>query len=217
MRILLTNDDGIYAPGLRALRLELLKLGTVTVVAPATEQSAAGHSVTLLNPLLVSEATTVIQQIEHNAFVMASTLTPEARASVLAQLHTQMTTMAPALITALKNNPTGSLRSIAAVAGASPETVRAVRASGHDATDAAGPNDRAVRAPKRWEADLALASSDDAGEFARWLDQTQVDDEWREYVWTIPFGRIYEIADEARRRAACWTQFASLLESRIQR
>lgn len=55
MRILLTNDDGIYAPGLRALRHELQKLGTVTVVAPATEQSAAGHSVTLLNPLLVSQ------------------------------------------------------------------------------------------------------------------------------------------------------------------
>ena len=55
MRILLTNDDGIYAPGLRALRQELKKLGTVTVVAPATEQSAAGHSVTLLTPLLVNE------------------------------------------------------------------------------------------------------------------------------------------------------------------
>lgn len=55
MRILLTNDDGIYAPGLRALRQELLKLGSVTVVAPATEQSAAGHSVTLLTPLLVNE------------------------------------------------------------------------------------------------------------------------------------------------------------------
>src|SRR5215468_10972588 len=55
MRILLTNDDGIYAPGLRALRGELLKLGAVTVVAPATEQSAAGHSVTLLTPLLVNE------------------------------------------------------------------------------------------------------------------------------------------------------------------
>lgn len=55
MQILLTNDDGIYAPGLRALRAELLKLGTVTVVAPATEQSAAGHSVTLLTPLLVNE------------------------------------------------------------------------------------------------------------------------------------------------------------------
>ena len=44
MRILLTNDDGIYAPGVRALRRELLALGDVTVVAPATEQSAAGMS-----------------------------------------------------------------------------------------------------------------------------------------------------------------------------
>ncbi len=55
MRILLTNDDGVYAPGLRALRKELLKLGHVTVVAPATEQSAVGHSITLLTPLLVQE------------------------------------------------------------------------------------------------------------------------------------------------------------------
>ncbi len=55
MHILLTNDDGIYAPGLRALRLELLKLGEVIVVAPATEQSAAGHSITLLVPLMVQE------------------------------------------------------------------------------------------------------------------------------------------------------------------
>src|SRR5262245_29633 len=53
MRILLTNDDGVYAPGLRALRKELLKLGEVVVVAPATEQSAAGHSITLLGPLMV--------------------------------------------------------------------------------------------------------------------------------------------------------------------
>src|SRR6201987_5325917 len=55
MRILLTNDDGIYAPGLRALRAELMKLGDVTVVAPATEQSAVGHSITLLTPLVVQE------------------------------------------------------------------------------------------------------------------------------------------------------------------
>jgi 5'-nucleotidase len=55
MRILLTNDDGVYAPGLRALRQELKKFGEVTVVAPATEQSAAGHSITLLTPLLVQE------------------------------------------------------------------------------------------------------------------------------------------------------------------
>ncbi|MFL5328483.1 MAG: 5'/3'-nucleotidase SurE [Gemmataceae bacterium] len=55
MRILLTNDDGIYAPGLRALRKELQQIGTVHVVAPATEQSAAGHSITLLTPLLTQE------------------------------------------------------------------------------------------------------------------------------------------------------------------
>jgi 5'-nucleotidase len=55
MRILLTNDDGVYAPGLRALRRELLKLGEVTVVAPATEQSATGHSITLLTPLLIQQ------------------------------------------------------------------------------------------------------------------------------------------------------------------
>jgi 5'-nucleotidase len=55
MRILLTNDDGVYAPGLRAMLAELRRLGEVTVVAPATEQSAVGHSVTLTNPLIVQE------------------------------------------------------------------------------------------------------------------------------------------------------------------
>src|SRR6266849_324922 len=55
VRILLTNDDGVYAPGLRAMRKELQKRGEVVVVAPATEQSAVGHSITLLTPLLVQE------------------------------------------------------------------------------------------------------------------------------------------------------------------
>jgi 5'-nucleotidase len=62
LRILLTNDDGIYAPGLRALRAELRKLGEVIVVAPATEQSAVGHSITLLTPLLVQEVLDEDQQ-----------------------------------------------------------------------------------------------------------------------------------------------------------
>jgi 5'-nucleotidase len=55
VRILLTNDDGVYAPGLRALRTELQQLGDVTVVAPVGEQSAVGHSITLLTPLVVQE------------------------------------------------------------------------------------------------------------------------------------------------------------------
>ncbi|MGD0829201.1 MAG: 5'/3'-nucleotidase SurE, partial [Desulfobaccales bacterium] len=40
--ILLTNDDGIYAPGLWALYQELRQLGEVSVVAPESEQSAVG-------------------------------------------------------------------------------------------------------------------------------------------------------------------------------
>src|SRR3982751_5812501 len=55
MHILLTNDDGIYAPGLRAMLTELKKLGEVIVVAPATEQSAVGHSITLSTPLIVQQ------------------------------------------------------------------------------------------------------------------------------------------------------------------
>jgi 5'-nucleotidase len=49
--ILVTNDDGIYAPGLRALARELSEIGTVTVVAPAHERSAAAQSLTLRQPI----------------------------------------------------------------------------------------------------------------------------------------------------------------------
>jgi 5'/3'-nucleotidase len=53
--ILLTNDDGIYAPGLQALEAELRRLGEVIVVAPATEQSGVGHSITFLTPLVAKQ------------------------------------------------------------------------------------------------------------------------------------------------------------------
>lgn len=54
MHILLTNDDGIQALGLRALYRALLEAGhTVDVVAPTTEQSAVGHAVTIAMPLRV--------------------------------------------------------------------------------------------------------------------------------------------------------------------
>jgi 5'-nucleotidase len=55
VQILLTNDDGIYAPGLAAMQRELCQLGDVCVVAPATEQSGVGHSITFLSPLIVKE------------------------------------------------------------------------------------------------------------------------------------------------------------------
>ena len=52
MRILLTNDDGFFAPGIVALHHELQKLGEVMRIAPATEQSGVGHSITFLTPLI---------------------------------------------------------------------------------------------------------------------------------------------------------------------
>jgi 5'-nucleotidase len=55
MRILLTNDDGIYAPGLAAMERALARLGEVCVVAPAVEQSGVGHSITFLSPLMAKE------------------------------------------------------------------------------------------------------------------------------------------------------------------
>lgn len=55
MQILLSNDDGIYAPGIHALRNELVKLGDVEVVAPASEQSGVGLGTTYRQPLMVQE------------------------------------------------------------------------------------------------------------------------------------------------------------------
>lgn len=51
MRILLTNDDGIHAPGLCALYRSLTLDHQVFVVAPDTERSAVGHAITLSDPL----------------------------------------------------------------------------------------------------------------------------------------------------------------------
>ena len=56
MKILLTNDDGIHAVGLRAIYAALAEAGhAVHVVAPMTEQSAVGHSLTVFQPLRVKE------------------------------------------------------------------------------------------------------------------------------------------------------------------
>ncbi len=51
MQILLTNDDGVYAPGLAAMERTLRRLGDVCVVAPSREQSGVSHQITFLTPL----------------------------------------------------------------------------------------------------------------------------------------------------------------------
>src|SRR3954452_13100123 len=55
MLILLTNDDGIRAPGIVAMYRELVKLGEVHVIAPGTVQSATGHGITISAPLLTHQ------------------------------------------------------------------------------------------------------------------------------------------------------------------
>ena len=56
MRILLSNDDGYFAPGIAALAQALAALGTVTVVAPERDRSGASNSLTLDRPLSVKTA-----------------------------------------------------------------------------------------------------------------------------------------------------------------
>jgi 5'/3'-nucleotidase len=55
MHILVTNDDGVQAPGLLALAQEMRKLGKVTVFAPDRNWSASGHVKTMERPMRVRE------------------------------------------------------------------------------------------------------------------------------------------------------------------
>ena len=56
MRILLSNDDGYFAPGLIALAEELKKIAEVVVVAPERDRSGASNSLTLDRPLIVKRS-----------------------------------------------------------------------------------------------------------------------------------------------------------------
>ncbi|MEZ0451882.1 5'/3'-nucleotidase SurE [Sphingobacterium thalpophilum] len=51
MNILITNDDGIYSPGIAALAKKAKQFGTVRIVAPDVEQSSMGHAITHSRPL----------------------------------------------------------------------------------------------------------------------------------------------------------------------
>jgi hypothetical protein len=142
---------------------------------------------------------------------------------------------------ALNENPGSSLRTIAALVGVSPETVRTLRAPAgsighvgdviaiHPAPDDQLPPDDQLQVEEiaaktrrrrgrdeRWDRDAALLTCGDGGDFARWFTRNRVDGEWPDYVPVVPVGRIYDVVDEARRRAAAWTAFASMLEGRLR-
>ena len=72
--ILITNDDGIYAEGLRALVAAFEGIGTVSVVAPIHERSAAAQSLTLRQPIFceqVAEREWAIEGTPTDAMIVA--------------------------------------------------------------------------------------------------------------------------------------------------
>ncbi|MBN1152719.1 MAG: 5'/3'-nucleotidase SurE [Dehalococcoidia bacterium] len=71
MRILLTNDDGIGAPGLWAAAAELAKVGDLTVAAPGEERSGAGTSISLRKPIWVQEVSPQVDGVR--AFSVSGT------------------------------------------------------------------------------------------------------------------------------------------------
>jgi 5'-nucleotidase len=64
IEILVTNDDGVHAEGLRALAEAMRELGTVSIIAPDREQSATSHALTLHRPLRVRKITDGILSVD---------------------------------------------------------------------------------------------------------------------------------------------------------
>jgi ParB-like chromosome segregation protein Spo0J len=134
----------------------------------------------------------------------------------------------------IARRPDASLRAIASVVGASPETVRSVRnelragngSSSNGETSSASEatvlgllsRSRKAAIDLAWRDDRALTDREHGEQFVDWFGKTSVEqgDLWR-YVESVPLSRVYEIADEARRRAEFWTRFAVAVEGRVRR
>lgn len=128
------------------------------------------------------------------------------------------------IITALRADPDRSLRSVAQETGASPSTVRAIKAelcpplAPADELTHQIPTARPVSpASSEQEAEHeqeTLATS--AADFTRWFERTDLREEWQSFVHDVPAQDIDAVAREARCRARLWGQFASSLEARVR-
>jgi ParB-like chromosome segregation protein Spo0J len=148
------------------------------------------------------------------------------------------------IVKALHANPEASLRTLASKVGASPETVRRVRQQlscqeGNEGQAFDGTRQLMMTHANRrrddddikpamellasfvedtgpsWAADSAVLSTQAGTVFARWLARTRLTD-WHKHVAAVPLSRVYEVADEARQRAAHWQEFALALEARAK-
>ena len=132
---------------------------------------------------------------------------------------------------AIRESPCASLRTIAAELGVSPETVRSVRSElslcdapadqrAAESTDVGMTTIDQFTAMRRrragttpWRDGHAFGSTEQGTTFVAWFEATSIA-EGCARVDEVPLSRVYEIADEARRRAQFWTQFADSLERR---
>ncbi|HET6954781.1 MAG TPA: ParB/RepB/Spo0J family partition protein [Acidimicrobiales bacterium] len=138
------------------------------------------------------------------------------------------------VVEALRAQPDASLRAIAAVAGASPETVRLVRmnlaeapapldadtgqlAVGQVYVGGADEVSPAGEGPVEWRSDAALRSSAQGDGLLAWLEQTAVGEADLAWADAVPLSRAYVVADEARRRSDAWLRLARALEARTSR
>lgn len=71
MKLLLTNDDGIFAPGIYALCKELEKEHEIVISAPSEQKSASGHGITIQRPMIIREVK--IKGLKSKAFSVVGT------------------------------------------------------------------------------------------------------------------------------------------------
>jgi hypothetical protein len=136
------------------------------------------------------------------------------------------------IVDMLERRPDASLRTVATALGVSPETVRSVRKElarpSPPSVDRSEPHRvretsiddlleyrRRREVPAPWRADSAFSSTRSGTEFVEWFEATAIREE-QGRIEEVPLSRVYEIADEARRRAAFWTGFADSLEARTR-
>jgi ParB-like chromosome segregation protein Spo0J len=133
----------------------------------------------------------------------------------------------------LEQEPTASLRAVASRLGVSPETVRSVRRQiggqgnvEHESKVVPSYDELAIErllflrryreVPAPWRNDNAFESTAQGASFVEWFESTTVNDGGSR-VDEVPLSRVYDIADEARRRARYWANFADSLEQRTRR
>jgi ParB-like chromosome segregation protein Spo0J len=132
------------------------------------------------------------------------------------------------VLRALESEPNASLRRIAGMSGASPETVRVLRKGLRNGvaqpsiidgarSSVSGRRGTAASDIERWDSDSAFHSTSEGRHFVAWFLRTGIRDDWMERLDAVPLSRIYEIADEARLRSKEWLDFASALQDRIGR